>query len=616
MAGYLEKLYAQQRRMAATGAPPDEQRDARQQIFGAILHGLSRQEVAAAHEIRQAVRSGPAFAKAKVLSPGLYQSSYPAAYRANRPKHQAILYCSDLGFGNVLTGEPWAEKPAGYGAFAFLKAMAKSLDIVQAIISTRIRRSTNFWRRYRADDANPIGYSWIREDGERLSRGDLKEVEALDAILQNCGTETDTIERRWRERRRSLRGFMDAALTASLTADACPVETVRANNGTLIGWHNIPFETVRLAHEDGYDGDDRIVAVQIDPTSRQAVVAFEPDEIVYEVRNPRDDILLGDYGSAELESLVRTMTIYLNTVSATAASLDRNTLPRGALVLHGEYDQNALLDLQSNWNALMTGAANRFKFPILTSKSKAEGGATWISFDDNKSDMLSTKTLTFVCAIACAEYGIAPEDIYLESFSGGKSSLSGSDTAEKLQNSHDSGHVPLVTWAFESLLNPCIVKQLTAKYRVTPVGLFPSDEARKHERQKLTLTTNEMRQIDGADPHPSKILGDAPVNPALLTLYVQEQQQLGVLEMPPQPGEGGGEDPPSGRSDQFGSHEDFGLTGSDAPLPREHANAPRAAGGNRPKPTPFTGGRDRIAKANGTRMVATIRELAPGEEWP
>ena len=604
--GYLGKLYAAQRRLAAGDTPEDERRDVKHGILRELARQLSSQEVAAAQEVRQHVRALPAFAKAKVLAPTLYQMAYPAAYAPQRPKHQSILYCADLGFGNTFTGEPWAEKPGGYGAFGFLKGMAASLDIVQAIIATQLRRSSGYWRRYRPDDANPFGYSWIRTDGERLSKADQKEVDTLDRILQDCGTEPDPVKRRWVERRRTLRGFMEAALADSLTADACPIETVRNQRGELIGWHNIPFETIRLTYEDGYEGDDRIVAVQIDPTSRQAVVALEADEIVYQVRNPRADLALGDYGKAELESLIRTMTIYLNTITATAASLDRNTLPRGALILHGDYDKRALLDLQANWKALMTGAANKFQFPMLTSKSKSEGGATWIRFDDGKSDMLSTKTLTFVAALACAEYGVSPESIYLESFSASKSSLSGSDTAEKIQHSNDTGLIPLVNWAFDELLNPHLVAQLTQKFRITPVGLYPQDEARKHEREKLDLTVNELRAKDGVDPHPSELIGNAPVNPTLMSLYIQEQQQLGTLQPPPQPGQDeGGED--GGRA-PF-SDEDYGLTGSEAPLPQ--TDGPQGAGGQRPAAQPFMGGRDRIAKARGARrrMHATVREI-------
>lgn len=619
--GYLGRLYAEQRRMAAGLAPEDERRDLQLSIFQRIARGLSSQDLADARQVRQQVRASPAFAKAKVLAPTLYQMSYPKAYASRRPKHHAVLYCSDLGFGNAFTGEPWAEKPGGYGAFAFLKGMAKSLDIVQAIIGNYVRRATNYWRRYRPDDANPFGYTWVRNDHERLTKDDQQEVEGLDVILQNCGTESDLVQRRWIERRRTLRGFMDTLLTDSLTADACPVELVRNMRGELIGWHNIAFETIRLAHEDGYDGDDRIVAVQIDPTSRQAVVGFEPDEIAYEVRRPRSDIILGDYGEPELEGLVRTMTVYLNTVAAAAASLDRNTLPRGALILHGEYDANALLDVQASWTAMMTGAANRFKFPILTSKSKAEGGASWIPFDTGANDMLNTKTLTFVCALACADFGTTPEAISLESFSASKSSLSGSDTAEKLQSSHETGFIPLVTWAFEGFLNPIIVAQLTNKYSLVPVGLFPSDEGRKQERLKLTLTVNETRQIDGSDPHPSKLIGDAPVNPTLMTLYVQEQQQKGVLQMPQGPGGEGGagdDDAPSGRPGQF-SDEDFGLTGSEAPLPQPERAGPQSVGGKRPPAQPFHGGRDpgraQVAKAARPRMVVSIRDVPPDEAW-
>ena len=237
-----------------------------------------------------------------------------------------------------------------------------------------------------------------------------------------------------------------------------------------------------------------------------------------------------------------------------------------------------------------------------------QSAATWTPIDTAGTEPLYTKLVTIALSIGCALWGVSPEIINSDSFSSKTSSLSGSDTKEKAEGSHNRGQIPNMLWLL-GVLNQGIIGPLAPhvggqpKYELTAVGLFPDDEERKHERQKLTLTTNEGRDIDGERPHPDEDIGNAPLNPALMPIYMLKlQQKLGV--QPGQPGQPGGPGKPGdGTSENGGEHRNL-LPRSDAPpQDPEAATAAKPANG-------ASGPRD-LAKADRPRLVVEIRRLEP-----
>jgi hypothetical protein len=605
---YLEQLLTVAR---DPRTPAGEARDANRHVLQEFVRGLGRDFVP--HDevmgwINTLRGDEASMQKAVVLQPAALNRLYPQPYREERDRrghHQALLYVNELGVLGPAAGQRYAEKTTS-GGFQFLKYLSANLDLFQAILFTRQRQVGAFCRPYREDDDNPLGYRWIRHDGEKLTAEDRTECRRLTQVLEHCGTELDPDRRRWDYRRRTFRGFIETLIADSLTADACPVELVGANNGGLAGWHNIDFATVRMAFEHGYEGDDKIVAVQLHPQDYyQPVIGFERGEIIYEVRNPRSDLFYGDYGQAELELFVRAATSYLNTFTFNAARLDRKSIPRGFLTLYGRYNPRALNEFKAMWNALVSGAAHAWNVPVLVSESRQEGGATWTPMDTAEQEMLMAKWIVFIGSLLCALYGLAPEEINIESFSAKQSPLSGKDTSEKLQSSRDRSFIPTMTW-IEEWLNNNLLPRLSKKFGITWVGLFPDDEERRHERQKLTLTVDEIRQIDGADPHPDPDMGGAPVNASLLSIYSQQLQQQQM------PGMDGGE----------GGIE---LPRSEAPLPYAREEEPRNGAARRqgaedraPKrDVGQNGGRGGFAKGrtDTPRLVVEIREIPPEEAW-
>ena len=607
--GYIEQLFQTQQNPLA---PTDEVRDVNQQLLSEFVSGLNSRDLIDPEEIQadlaELEQDQRSLQKAVVLNSAAYQRDYPSrdGTKARREGHKSILYVNELGAIAPAVTERWAEKPTLQGGFEFLKFMTENVDVLQAIIYTRVRQMQAFCRPYRDDDNNPLGYRFVRRDGENMTGDDIKEVRRLENIVQNSGMESATKVRRWEKRRRTFQGFIAALVADTLTADACPIELERSRTGKLLGWYNMPMETMRLAYERGYQGDEEIVAVQIDPMSLQPVLAFPGEEIVYEVRNPRSSIWMNDYGKSENEHFVKAATAYLNAFAFNSTSTDRNSMPRGFLTLHGRFGKRALREFQSKWAALLRGASRRWNVPVLTSPSRTEGGATWTPVDTQVSEMLEGKWIVFLVSIGCALHGMAPEEINFDSFSSKTSSLSGKDTSEKLQSSHDRGFIPLANWV-EQTVNEHIIAEFTNKYVMTWVGLFPDDEEQKQERQKLALVVDEMRAIDGLDPMEDPDIGKAPLNPSLMSIYSQKkmmEQQAAMM--------GGGD---AGAGGEPGPGEDDSLPGSEMPMrPGAEAGGPPGAGSVGSGGPPGAGGPpatqgpgDALQKA---RLVVEIRDYA------
>lgn len=614
--------------------PADETRDVNRELLQTFTRGLTRSDYIPQDEVQlwltQLMAQEEAMAKAVVLNPAYVQRAYPnvdVTEAARWQGHKGILHVAELGVAGGFGLNRWADKATPNGGFDFLAYMHENLDIHQAIVFTRTAQVGTFLRPYREDDNNPLGYRWLRKDGEKLSDDDKKETARLDRVLRMCGTDDDPTTFGYDHQRTLLPDFTKALVANSLIADACPVEVepLVGNRDKVAGWYALDFRTIRLAWESGYEGDDRIVGVQLAPESGGVpIVGFERDELIWAVRNPRANVFYGRYGKAELEAYVKAATAYLNSCTFNAANQDRNSLPRGFLTLYGRFDTTQLLTFKEQWNALVKGAARRWALPVLVSESRQEGGAAYTPVDTQLSEMYLTKWIIFNVSILCSFYGIDPVELNMEAFTAKQSSLSGRDTAEKLQSSHDRGLITLMIWV-EEWFNTYLIPRLTKKYEMVFVGLFPSDEDRKHERQKLTLVVDEMRQIDGEEPLDNPLLGNAPVNAALMSAYMVGVQQQQAAQQQQPPGGEGGED------------ENYGLPDSDAPYFPGAANKPPAlpapgGGGGVPSgrpalpapaaapprpPTPGMAGRPGapqlgLVKARPPgRMTVTIRELPP-----
>jgi hypothetical protein len=237
------------------------------------------------------------------------------------------------------------------------------------------------------------------------------------------------------------------------------------------------------------------------------------------VRNPRTDVTACGYGYSETEMLIRIVTYLLNTMTFNGSFFDKNSIPRGILNVYGQFTNEDVAAFKRQWNAMVRGVQNSHNLPVLVSKDQ-ESGTNFTEVGGQLNEMAFGKWLSFLTSIACAIFGVAPEEISMESFATTSRGLGGNDTEEKLVSANDKGLVPLLNFV-EDIYSDFILQPFSPQYRLTFKGLDDEDEDKRWERQKLSLTWNEVRAVDSMDPIDGP-LGDAPMNPTLIGIWAQE----------------------------------------------------------------------------------------------
>ncbi|MGC1301314.1 MAG: phage portal protein [Caulobacteraceae bacterium] len=411
-------------------------------------------------------------------------------------------------------GDYW-DRPGLLG-FEGMKAMVEQTPILNGIVLTRIRQVSRFCRPQtgRAQAGfiiEPVGKA------AELGPEQRRSIELLERFISNCGWEDDPRQRK-RMKRDSFAQFMAKSVRDTLTMDASPIETTfkRDRNLGLDGFVAVDGSTIRLCSEQGYDGDDEVFAVQL--VQGQIRTAYTYDQLVYEVRNPRTDVTACGYGYSETEMLIKVVTYLLNTMTYNGSFFDKNSIPRGILQLFGDYGQSDVLAFKRYWNAMQQGVSHAHNLPVLVSKDR-ESGAQFTQVGGQLDEMAFGKWLSFLTSVACAIYGVAPEEISMESYGTRGSSLGDNDIEERLVSSQDKGLRPLLGF-YENLFSDFIIRTFSSDYCFRFVGLDADEERQRFEMRKLVLTWNEARRQEGEDAIAGP-LGDMPLNPSFIEPWLQ-----------------------------------------------------------------------------------------------
>jgi hypothetical protein len=473
--------------------------------------------------------------------------------------------------------EYW-DKPGPMG-FDMLRQMVGQTPVLNAVIMTRIRQISRFCRPRENHDSP--GFVVRHVDSEHQeSREEAESLRLLMRFMNNSGWEFSPWKRK-RLRRPTLTQFMAQSVRDSLTMDAAPIETEmkRDRELGLDGFYAVDGATIRLCSEHGYRGDDEIFAAQVIDGRVRTLYRYE--DLIYEPRNPRTNVELGGYGMGETELLVRVVTGLLNAMTYNIKGFTDNAIPKGVLHLTGEYDTEDLNAFKRYWNAMVRGIDNSWTVPVLTA-GDPEAKASFERFGVEYDEMYFSKWMTFLTSIICAIYAMTPDEINFESFTSGRAPLSGSDTEEKLESSIDKGLRPLLAY-YESIFSDYVLGSFSDKYVFRFTGLDTDSAEHRFELRKSVATVDEIRAQEGMDAWPGEDgIGDAPLNPSLLSAWQQAQQgdeqedfgqeQLGGEGAPEQDGQPG-EAPGGAQADaeQTGG-------GADEPKPKGDFGEPQGAG--------------------------------------
>ncbi len=88
-------------------------------------------------------------------------------------------------------------------------------------------------------------------------------------------------------------------------------------------------------------------------------VEFSRRDLMFGIRNPRTDWILGGYGISEVEDLINIITSYLFSYQYNSSFFTQGTVAKGFLHFKGEkMTQQALDSFRSMWRAMLTGVEN------------------------------------------------------------------------------------------------------------------------------------------------------------------------------------------------------------------------------------------------------------------
>ena len=445
----------------------------------------------------------------------------------------------DAGMQSVFLDERRVETLGEYyerpGSFNFdmMRSMVDQTPILSAVMLTRERQVRRFCRVQ--ESGKGPGFAIRPKDmSAKLGDTEQKTIQLLEGFFTNCGWENKP-RQRMRLRRDSFSGFMSKLVRDSLTLDSAAIETEwkRDRKKGLDGMYAVDGATIRLCTESGYQGDDELFALQVVQGNIRA--AYTYDDLIYVPRNPRTDVMVGGYGMSEVELLIKVVTGFLNAMTYNLKFFDSNAIPKGILHMAGNYSSEDLNSFKRYWNAMTKGVANAWSMPVLVAKD-GESKASFEKFGVDVDELMFGKWMTFLTSIICAIYGMAPDEINFESFTTGASSLSGSDTEEKLINSKDKGLRPLLAY-FEDLFSEYVVSEFSDKYLFRWTGLDEMDQTQAWTEEQALSTWNEARRARGQDEIKDEILGNAPLNPNLMGVYMQANM---AAEEPQEPAEPAG----------------------------------------------------------------------------
>lgn len=511
-------------------APADERKDATQQLAKAVMPAVKT------FPLERIVKAVTQMEMQQRRNEGLPKSG----------QHQSI---------DVLDVQGYLPRP-GLSAEQ-LRSLVENDPVLNAIVLTRARQVSRL--AVPRDNDRDLGFRVKLRGKRRLEDNDIEYVQKLEQYMMSCGTTFDFFEREALGRD-DLITYLRKSTIDSLTLDAMPIEIIRTLNGEFDGWVHVDGGTVFLCDEFGLgdnipapddvdeaDLPDREDVKAVEVIDGKVVTWYARDEMLYRVRNPRTLLNHRGYGLAEPELMVRVITGFLNGMTYNFKSYQENHIPPGFLTLYGDFDQEDLEDFRSEWSGYVSGIDNAWRLPVLVSQDK-EAGAQYTTMQSSPQDMAFMKWLTFLISIQTSLYGINPEEIGFEGFSSRGSSLSDGSIESKLSNSQQLGLHPLLQHHQSEL--DLMLKLVEPNAQFVWTGF--EDPKEVWERDKMVLTYGELRDRQGLEPLDDDTLNNAPVNPSMMSVYMQTlQQQGGGMEGMMGGMMGGGDEPGMGSAQGF-----------------------------------------------------------------
>ncbi len=197
----------------------------------------------------------------------------------------------------------------------------------------------------------------------------------------------------------NLRSLLDMVLEDLLVLDAGVIEKVYNFDEELVELNAVDGATIRpVLTKHG----DLVGYVQV--IGNKVVATFKPNEIMYIMQNPQNDIRLYGYGKSPIEEILLTVQASLNADVYNAQMFSKDNIPPGMLDL-GNMSQPEAQNFIAMWNATVIQNTQKLKFIYGSDNPKK-----FIPLTGTNKDMQYMKYVDWLSRLKLSTYGLSATD--------------------------------------------------------------------------------------------------------------------------------------------------------------------------------------------------------------
>ena len=232
--------------------------------------------------------------------------------------------------------------------YGTLRAILFRMPIIYDIIQTRIDQMASFARPQH--DRYQMGFRIkLRDYESEPTAKDKKWIRGMEDLIIHTGVHEDP------RHRDNFEKFIRKMMWDSLVYDQMCFEVVPNRAGQPAQWYPIDSTTVRLADtasaylKKKLRDDTRYVQIY----DGMIITEYSEEELCFGVRNPRTDLRLYGYGTAELEMIMTTITSLLWAWQYNQRFFSQGSATKGILNFKGAIPEHQLKGFRRHWYTML-----------------------------------------------------------------------------------------------------------------------------------------------------------------------------------------------------------------------------------------------------------------------
>lgn len=331
------------------------------------------------------------------------------------------------------------------------------------------------------------------------SNEDRKDIIAARKYIENANTEDVSVLQRDTLRLDGFQHFLAKMVRDSYIYDGIAIWRKLSVGEKVLEFSIMPAGNIRLIDPNrGYMNDKSVFAVMLDQAGNVAkkasgeAITYTREQLVWYVRNPRTDPLIGGYGHPEIEMCAKLIGAYQNVLDLNYETFNKSGVPNGLMLLKGStWTQKQVDTLMKMWRNLLTGISKRWSLPVLATPK--DGEIEVIKMNDlTGTDVRYQDFLNMVAG------GIATLFRFPVRRLGYRISGKGPDTtplpegATPLVDDDDPGLSPLLLH-IEHIVNQYLLWPNFPSLKFVFCGKHPKEDAREYQIRVDAMTWAEAR---------------------------------------------------------------------------------------------------------------------------